>query len=180
MRLSPLHRRALAVAAALLASSAAPLRAQAPQPAPAADAAPMPSATLPPALDRVLRDYERAWKAGDAAALAELFAEDGFVLQNGRAPVRGRAAIRAAYAGQAGGELRLRAYAYSTSDTLGYMVGGYAYGSDPADVGKWTLTLRRARGGRWLIFSDMDNMSRSPRRPAQGAPAGPPPGPPTR
>ena len=46
---------------------------------------------LPPELARVLRDYERAWRAGDAAALAALFAEDGFVLQSNRPPVRGRA-----------------------------------------------------------------------------------------
>ena len=164
MRIRPRHASALALAGALAAPLGAGLAAQAPQPAPAAAAAPVPSVRLPAALDRVLRDYERAWKAGDAAALAELFAEDGFVLQNGRAPVRGRAAIRAAYAGQAGGDLRLRAYAYATADTLGYMVGGYAYGDAPGDVGKWTLTLRRARGGRWLIFSDMDNASRPPNR----------------
>jgi len=181
MRLSPRSRRALALAGALLLLPlGARLGAQAPQAAPAADTAPTPSVTLPPALDRVLRDYERAWKAGDAAALAELFAEDGFVLQNGRAPVRGRAAIRAAYSGQAGGDLRLRAYAYATGDTLGYMVGGYSYGDAPGDVGKWTLTLRRARGGRWLIFSDMDNMSRSPRRPGPGGADAAPAGAPTR
>src|SRR5262245_32960534 len=58
----------------------------------------LPSIELPPALDRVLRDYERAWQARDPAALATLFAEDGFVLANGSPPVRGRDAIRTAYA----------------------------------------------------------------------------------
>lgn len=33
----------------------------------------IPSVTLPPALERVLRDYERSWQAGDATALAALF-----------------------------------------------------------------------------------------------------------
>jgi hypothetical protein len=65
-----------------------------PTPTPAA----LPSVALPPELDRVLRDYERAWRARDAAALAELFAENGFVMSNGSPPVRGRAAIRAKYA----------------------------------------------------------------------------------
>jgi hypothetical protein len=37
---------------------------------------PLPSVTLPPELDRVLRDYEKAWQARDAAGLAALFAED--------------------------------------------------------------------------------------------------------
>jgi hypothetical protein len=40
----------------------------------------LPSVTLPPELDRVLRDYETAWTAKDAARLAKLFAEDGYVL----------------------------------------------------------------------------------------------------
>ena len=134
----------------------------------------LPSVVLPAELDRVLRDYERSWRAGDAAALAGLFADDGFVLQGGRPPVRGRAAIEAAYAGQGGEPLRLRALAYATSDSVGYIVGAYGYGSDTADMGKFTLTLRRSRGGRWLVFSDMDNTSLRQRRPGDG---GPPPSP---
>jgi ketosteroid isomerase-like protein len=130
------------------------------QNAPAAAApAPLPSVTLPPELDRVLRDYERAWRAGDAAALAALFAEDGFVLQGGRAPVRGREAIRTAYTGQGGAGLRLRALAYAMADSVGYIIGAYGYGETSGDQGKFTLTLRRPRGGAWLIFSDMDNAS---------------------
>ncbi|HWU52548.1 MAG TPA: hypothetical protein VN153_06990, partial [Tahibacter sp.] len=35
--------------------------------------APLPSVTLPPAIARVLRDYEKAWIARDDAALASLF-----------------------------------------------------------------------------------------------------------
>lgn len=123
----------------------------------------MPSVTLPPALDRVLRDYERAWRSGDAAAVAALFAEDGFVLQSGRAPIRGRAAVARAYTGQAGGPLRLRAFAYATADTVGYILGAYGYGEGNLDMGKFTVTLRRDRGGPWQLFSDMDNGSQ-PRR----------------
>ena len=123
----------------------------------------LPSVTLPPELDRVLRDYERSWRSGDAAALAALFSEDGFVLQGGRPPVRGRAGIQSAYSGNAGGALRLRAVAFASADTLGFIIGAYGYGDDPGDMGKFTLTLRRAPGGRWLIFSDMDNSSRRAR-----------------
>lgn len=123
----------------------------------------LPSVSLPPALDRVLRDYERGWRTGDAAALAALFADDGFVLQGGRPPVRGRAAIQSAYTGNAGGDLRLRALAYAVADTVGFIIGAYGYGEEAGDMGKFTLTLRRAPAGRWLIFSDMDNSSRRPR-----------------
>jgi uncharacterized protein (TIGR02246 family) len=131
----------------------------------------LPSIALPPELDRVLRDYEAAWQRGDAAGLAALFAEDGFVLQGGRAPVRGRAAVQAAYAGQGGAPLRLRALAAAVADTVGFIIGAYRAGDAPGDQGKFTLTLRRRPGGRWLIFSDMDNPSRPPRRAGTTPPA---------
>lgn len=124
----------------------------------------LPDVPLPPELDRVLRDYERAWRAGDAAALAALFAEDGFVLQSNRPPVRGRPAIRAAYASEGGGPLRLRALAFASGDTAGYIIGAYGYGTTPGDTGKFTLTLRRTPGGPWLIFSDMDNANAAPKQ----------------
>jgi ketosteroid isomerase-like protein len=138
---------------ALLVCVSAPLSAQAGAEAPP----PMPSVTLPPALDRVLRDYEKHWAAKNLTELANLFTDDGFVLQNGKMPVRGKAAIAAVYGGGAGGALKLRAIAFATADTVGYILGGYRYGTATDDTGKFTLTLRRARGGPWLIASDMDN-----------------------
>lgn len=130
-----------------------------------------PSVTLPPELDRVLRDYERAWRVGDATALAALFAEDGFILQSNRPPVRGRKAIQAAYEGGNGGPLRLRALAFHTEATTGYIIGAYGYGDGPGDTGKFTLTLRRTPGQPWLIFSDMDNQNAPPKpRPASTTP----------
>ena len=131
----------------------------------------LPEVALPPELDRVLRDFERAWRADDVVGLASLFAEDGFVLQSNRPPARGRAAIQATYEGQAGGPLRLRAFAFASGDTAAYIIGGYSYGSTPGDIGKFTLTFRRARGEPWLIFSDMDNSNAKPR--PQNAPAPP-------
>ena len=116
----------------------------------------LPSVTLPAELERVLRDYEREWSARNPEGLAALFTDDGFVLQPGRAPVRGRAAIAEAYRGS-GGPLALRALAYATADTVGYIIGGYAVGTGEPDIGKFTLTLRRSPGGPWRIASDMDN-----------------------
>ena len=118
--------------------------------------APEPSVSLPPELARVLTDYEAAWSKRDPAALAGLFAEDGFVLPSGRPPVRGRAAIQKHYTGQ-GGSLSLRAIAYATEGNVGYILGGYTDAAGKPDIGKFTLTLRKGSDGRWLIMSDMDN-----------------------
>jgi ketosteroid isomerase-like protein len=124
---------------------------------------PLPSITLPGPLARVLTDYETAWRSKDAAGLAALFAEDGLVLSSGVAPVRGRAAIARHYTGQ-GGPLRLRAFAYATHGSIGYIIGGFARVEDEPDVGKFTLTLVKGPRGRWLIQSDMDNgNARGPR-----------------
>jgi ketosteroid isomerase-like protein len=120
---------------------------------------PLPSVTLPPELGRVLTDYETAWTHRDAAALARLFAEDGFVLTRGKPPIRGRAAIEEAYKGS-GGPLFLRALAFAKDGNVGYIIGGYSHAKDAPDDGKFTLTLRKGPGGRWLIMSDMDNGNR--------------------
>jgi hypothetical protein len=48
------------------------------------------------------------------------------------------------------------------SDTVGFIIGAYGYGTTPGDQGKFTLTLRRQPGGPWRIFSDMDNTTRPP------------------
>lgn len=129
----------------------------------AATSTALPDAALPPDLDRVLRDYERAWRAGDAKSIASLFTEDGVLLQNHRPPVRGRPAIQAAYEGEKGGPLRLRALASAAGDTVGYIVGGYRYGDALQDMGKFTITLQRVPGKQWLISSDMDSMNASPK-----------------
>ncbi len=115
-----------------------------------------PTVTLPPELDRVLREYERAWQARDAAGLAALFDADGFVLSNNRPAVRGRAAIQAHYA-SAGGPLVLRAQAFAVDGTTGYIIGAWARVAGQADAGKFVLALRRAADGRWLIAADIDN-----------------------
>jgi len=121
---------------------------------------PQPSIELPQELDRVLRDYERFWKVGNAAALSELFTVDGFVARRG-GWIRGRDAIREAYAG-VGSDLRLRAVAYAVADTVGYIVGGYSYGDDASatDAGRFLLALRRPAAARWLIAADLDGANR--------------------
>jgi ketosteroid isomerase-like protein len=121
----------------------------------------LPSVTLPEPLARVLTDYEVAWRNKDAAALASLFTEDGFVLSSGSPPVRGRADIQKHYARQ-GGSLSLRALAFGVDGAIGYIVGGFARQKGEPDIGKFTLTVRKNASGRWLILSDMDNGNSRP------------------
>ncbi|MEO8189868.1 MAG: nuclear transport factor 2 family protein [Acidobacteriota bacterium] len=160
-----MRARAIATIASLvslLCGSPAPVSAAGPTAAPTAapTPAPLPAAVrLPAELARVLTDYESGWRNGDGAALSELFVEDGFVLPNGAPPVRGREAIRAFYKGP-GGPLVLRAYAWATEGPVGYIVGGFARREEQAEIGKFTLTLKRSADGRWRIFSDMDNGNR--------------------
>jgi ketosteroid isomerase-like protein len=117
--------------------------------------APLPSVTLPAPLARVLTDYETAWRAKDAAALAALFADDRVVVPNACPPVRGRAGVQACYTGS-GGPLFLRAVAYNADSASGYIIGAYRSEEAGPDAGKFTLTLTKGADGRWLIVADMD------------------------
>lgn len=121
-----------------------------------AQASVLPSVDLPPALQRVLTDYELAWQKKDAKGLATLFAEDGFVLAGDQPPTRGRAAIMTHYTGL-GGDLALRTLHYEVSNKIGFIIGGYSHKRGEPDTGKFTLTLRKNAAGRWMIVSDMDN-----------------------
>ena len=145
-----------AAARALLVSAAAVLLPVSPACSQSGDPLGLPPVELPAELDRVLRDYEVAWKAGDGKQLAALFTEDGFSLASGARPLRGRDAIAGWIKGP-GGDLRLRAFAWATSDTVGYIVGGFTYPGSRGPGGKFLLALRRGDGGRWLIAADMDN-----------------------
>jgi ketosteroid isomerase-like protein len=118
-----------------------------------------PSVDLPTGLDRILRDYEREWKAGNATALAELFTENGFALPSGRPPFRGREAIAEAY-GQAGGNLSLRALSFRTDGKVGFIIGAYSYDASAGDSGKFVLAIEKSPEGRWLIAADIDNSTR--------------------
>ena len=150
---APSVRIASGLALVLMLAGAAD--AQTPPPSP-------PSVTLPAPLARVLTDYEVAWTGKDAAALAALFAQDGFVLSSGAPPVRGRTEIERHYTGQ-GGPLALRALAFATHGSIGYIIGGFARAKGEPDIGKFTLTVVKGARGRWLIMSDMDNGNSRPR-----------------
>lgn len=145
------------------ASAGAGIGAGAQAPQANADAQAPPAISLPPAFDRVLRDYEAAWRAGDGRRLSELFTEDGFAVQSGSPIRRGRAAIASGLT-KPGGTLQLTAYAYSSSGNVGYIVGGYRYPTTVGAGGRFVLALRSDPDGRWLIAADLDNSGPPPPR----------------
>lgn len=110
---------------------------------------------LPDELDRVLRDYETYWENSNAAQLASLFTEDGYILRPNKPITKGRSNIEEAYQ-NAGGRLVLEAYDYAINGTTGYIIGGYKGHEDWPAVGKFVLTLRKEEG-KWMITADMDN-----------------------
>lgn len=58
--------------------------------------------------------------------------------------------------------MSLRALAFGTDGSVGYIIGGFARQKGDPDVGKFTLTLRKDASGRWLIVSDMDSGNSRP------------------
>jgi ketosteroid isomerase-like protein len=126
--------------------------------------------SLPREFATVLRNYETAWRKKDAAALANLFAADAYVLPNGAPPVHGRENIRAHYEG-AGGPLYLSALAWSRNGGVGYIIGKYSHEPPPSSPrGKFTLTLWGMRQHPdsasyvdWFIKSDMDSSNAQPK-----------------
>jgi len=120
---------------------------------------PLPSIKLPPDLDKVLRDYETAWKASDATGLAQLFADGRVVMTNSGRAVKGREGVRQMYA-NGGGPLVLRAVAYAADDSVAHIIGGYTLRPGEGDAGEFVLALVRSKGGPWLIVADMDRARR--------------------
>ena len=115
-----------------------------------------PTITLPAELDRILKDYEFAWQAGDEEALASLFVDDGYV-SGETGWLKGQDQIRGKYK-NAQGDLKLRAIAYAVEGTTGYILGAYGYGKDDSftDRGIFVLTIQQATSGKWLIVADLD------------------------
>ena len=81
------------------------------------------------------------------------------MLSSGALPVRA-ARRSSATTREPAARCALRAFAYETREDVGYILGGFARKAGEPDAGKFTLTVKRGAGGRWLIASDMDNGNR--------------------
>lgn len=155
----------------ILAASFAALAACAKSNAPAA----ADTAADKAAIDAVEVAFYKGFNAGDAAAVADLYAEDAVLNAPGIPALRGKALIReffvkdAAQAAAAGhtegdgaetevgvsGDLAWRWGTYKITDKSGATV----------DAGKY-ITVFQRRDGKWLIFRDTWNSDTAPAAPA--------------
>jgi len=120
-------------------------------------------APVDPELARVADAFAAAFNAGDAAAAAGVFAEDGIEMPPDRPAVRGRAAIEAYYRTLFSGPVRLSNFRLSHADgrasgDLAYLTGTSTVlvsppgGAPPqTQAGKYVVVLRRTAAG-WRVI----------------------------
>jgi len=121
---------------------------------------------------KVLTEYQEAYNRRDAAALADLFAEDGRLLPPNRKMVVGKEAIFRFWRERLGAELSLKTLERRVGGDVAFVIGTY-FLRGAADTGKFTVCLKRDRDGPWRIASDMWNSDKG-----EGfIPAAPPPKP---
>ena len=167
----PLNERSwLAVGAALLIAAAGQLDAASPDEA---------------AIRTQTANWEKAYAAGDAKALAALYAEDAILFPPGVPPVNGRAAIQefftkdVAAAKGAGAVFALNPKTdVGVSGNMGWESGTYKVTVKGAvvETGKF-LAVSRKKDGKWLYIRDTWNADASPASPAPPPAAAPPPPP---
>lgn len=108
-------------------------------------------------------EWAAAWAAGDAAALAEFYAEDAVLLPQNQAPIVGKAAIRAGYERfleQFGVRGSSEVVELEVGGDWAFMRGTYAtavflkQGGAPMakDRGNWIWIAKRQADGSWKIL----------------------------
>lgn len=123
-----------------------------------------------PAIAAVQEAYRSAVVAGNAAAVAAVFGEEGVEMPPASPPVRGRAAVERYYRELFGSGVRFQTFALTASDTrvsgdVAYVTGTsrqtVAPPGAPASecTGKYLVVLRRERGS-WKVAYAIYNLDR--------------------
>ena len=119
-------------------------------------------------IEKQSQAWEKAYNAGDAAALAALYSKDAKLMPPNAKPASGKSAIQAAF------EADVKQQVKNTL-TLTDVVGSGDYA---AETGDWVVTsadgkhldhgsyvtLYKKEGGGWKIYRDIWNSSMSPQR----------------
>lgn len=114
------------------------------------------------AIEAAVRRYVAASNAGDAEALAGLYADDAVLLPPDHEAVRGREAIGAYWSHGTDEGLEVTTLSVEVDGGLGYLVGRYrlpATDEEPADSGKYVMCLKRQRDGSWKLTADIWNQN---------------------
>jgi uncharacterized protein (TIGR02246 family) len=122
-------------------------------------------------IDTTREAYASAWRAGNAADVAGLYADDALVLYPNRPPIEGKAAIQT-YFDQFFGdfiqdEFELTSAEIQIAGSWAFDRGAYRWkgtpkngGSAIEDHGKFLVILQRQSDGSWKVARDMDNSDR--------------------
>lgn len=137
--------------------------------------APAPAAATPgdPApINDVRNRYIAAYNAGDAAALAALFAEDAVSIPDHEAALEGRAAIQKHFEtlfSQVTATLTVTPADTEVTGDIAHEHGTYsatvtpkAGGTAMTNDGRYLVVLKREADGAWRIHHDIDNTSTPP------------------
>lgn len=114
--------------------------------------------------------WAEAFNNGDAAAIAALYTEDAILLPPGAPLIRGKAAIEAQLAKEAGGGFKIEIVSLespSQGDT-GYNLGTFTVkdaNGTVVDTGKFIEIWKRANG-EWKLYADIYNSDVPPPAPA--------------
>jgi uncharacterized protein (TIGR02246 family) len=114
-------------------------------------------------LEKLGTAWEKAFNAGDAAAVAALYTKDAKVMAPGAEPVSGRKAIQDVFAADIAKGVK---FDLTLEDAVG--AGDYA-----AETGKWVVTsadgkhldhgpyvtIHKKEGGGWKLYRDIYNSS---------------------
>ena len=118
-------------------------------------------------IDAVDKQWQEAFKSGDAAAVARFYKEDGRILPPNAEIVEGRAAIEQFVKGflAMNAKLSFSAFAVHESGNLAVGVGRYELQFEPEpgltqkDSGKYIVVYERQKDGSLLLIEDMFNSS---------------------
>jgi uncharacterized protein (TIGR02246 family) len=129
----------------------------------------MEPAELRSAIESLTAEWETAFNAGDAAAVAEVYAEDATLMPDGRDIVTGRDAIRQFWSGAMaeapeGVVADLETLEVRGAGNLAYEIGRYTdrAGDEVVERGKYLVVWKQQADGTWKIVADIWNRNESP------------------
>ncbi len=113
------------------------------------------------------QQWAAAWNAGDAVALAALYAEDAEVMSPGKEPAKGRAAIEKHYRGDlaaaTGSQNKIKTLEVMAAGDWAVEVGSFVADAEDGshlDHGRYVAVWKKV-GEKWMLYRDIWNSSMS-------------------